>query len=479
MSVQLQRLLDQIEADMEATVGYQFAAVAARYYAQSRNTKRQVTTRHAPAELAALFEELNADGSAITAVLERVERDVVAGSNWLYHPRYMGHQVSAPLPAAAWADAIIGALNNSLAVQEMSPAITMIEHRLIKWLCDMAGFANGSGTLTSGGTEANFTALLAARAAAMPDAWESGVGGTLPVVLCGEHAHYAVTRAVAQLGLGLKRAVPVRSADYTMDVADLKARLEGLHHGGTPVMAVVATAGSTPTGSFDDLNAIADVCDQHNIWLHVDGAHGASALLSKTRKTSVAGIERARSIAWDPHKVMLMPLSVGVLLVRDAADLDVAFQQSAPYLFHSQKESRSWDQGSRSFQCSRRADALKLWVAVQRYGVAAFGLLYDHLADLTTYLHDVLERHPEFQVMHRPESNILCFRWLPPRGNADEFNVRLRTEYNTAGTGWITTTILEGTRVLRVTLMNPRTTRKDIDDMVMELRQIATRSTAP
>ena len=106
--------------------------------------------------------------------------------------------------------------------------------------------------------------------------------------------------------------------------ADLAAQLSRLKAERVPVMAVVATAGSTATGSFDDLEAIADICDEHGIWLHVDGAHGASALLSKTRRGSVAGIGRARSIAWDPHKMMLMPLSAGVLLMKDPADLDAA-----------------------------------------------------------------------------------------------------------------------------------------------------------
>ena len=472
MSEALQQLLDQIEADMSEAVGREFVAVAARYFANSRNPKREVSTRRPPSELAELFEDdLQPGGRPVPEILEQIERDVVAESNWLYHPRYMGHQVSAPLPAASWTDAIIGALNQSLAVQEMSPAITMVEHQLVRWLCKVAGFPNGTGTLTSGGTEANFTAMLAARAAAMPESWENGIGGALPVVLCGEHAHYAITRAVAQVGLGLKRAVLVRSSNYRMDIADLATKLKDFRERGIGVMAVVATAGSTPTGSFDDLHAIADLCDEYKAWLHVDGAHGASALLSRTRRDTVAGIERARSIAWDPHKVMLMPLSVGVLLMRDPADLDAAFQQKAPYLFHGRDE-RTWDQGARSFQCSRRADALKLWVALQRYGTDAFGLLYDHLSDLTTYLCDVLERHPDFEPMHRPESNILCFRYRA-RENADDVNLRLRTEYNTRGTGWITTTVLEGVRVLRVTLMNPRTTRTHLDELVAELTQTA------
>lgn len=472
MTRQLEGLLQRIEADMAAEVGERFVGVAARYFAASGRQERGVSPRLAPEEIWPLFEVAQvAGGAEMPEVLERLDRDVVQNSNWLYHPRYMGHQVSAPLPAAVWADVVVSAMNQSLAVQEMSPVLTVVERQLIRWLSQAAGFERGAGTFTSGGTEATFTALLAARAAALPGAWENGLQGELPVVLCGEHAHYAVTRAVAELGLGLKRAVLVRSANHRMDVEYLRTELNRLRQEAVPVMAVVATAGSTATGSFDDLNAIADACEEHGVWLHVDGAHGATALLSQEHKGRLAGIERARSLAWDPHKMMLLPLSAGVLLVRDAADLDRAFQQHAPYLFHERE--RSWDQGGRSFQCSRRADALKLWVAVQRYGAESFGLLYDHFADLARYLHGRLEVHPDFEPLHSPECNILCFRYVKgPTAALDEKNLTLRTEYNTRGTGWITTTVLAGVRALRVTLINPRIRHEHLDAMIAELSEI-------
>jgi L-2,4-diaminobutyrate decarboxylase len=475
MSVQLDQLLEQIEADMAAPAGLRFVEVAARYFAASRDPERPVSTRLSPDELhGRLKDSFCANSREIADILEAVQRDVVQESNWLYHPRYMGHQVSAPLPAAVWTDVIVSALNQSLAVQEMSPALTMVEDRIVEWFCGLAGFRQGAGTLTSGGTEATFTALLAARAAVLPNAWAEGLETGLPVVLCGEYSHYAVTRAAAELGLGLKRAIPVATANYRMDPHALRVRLTEMKSAGVPVMAVVATAGSTPTGSFDDLNAIADLCDEFGVWLHVDGAHGASALLSETHKKSVTGIERARSLAWDPHKMMLMPLSVGVLLMRDPADLDAAFQQKAPYLFHGEGTRRSWDQGGRSFQCSRRADALKLWVAVQRYGTAAFGLLYDHFAALTSYLHQILSDHPDFEPMHTPECNILCFRFVGGAAqDLDALNMKLRTDYNTRGTGWITTTVLDAKRVLRVTLINPRLRTEHLDAMVAELSELA------
>ena len=245
-----------------------------------------------------------------------------------------------------------------------------------------------------------------------------------------------------------------------------------------------ATAGSTATGSFDDLPAIGRLCDAHGVWLHVDGAHGASALLSSAHRGRLDGISRARSLAWDPHKMMLMPLSAGVLLVRDERDLDAAFAQRAPYLFHGAEGERSPDQGKRSFQCSRRLDALKVWVALQRYGADGLGTLYDHLCAAARSLHAALAAHPAFETPHEPESNILCFRYVGEpgldAGRLDEINLRLREAFNRSGEGWITTTLLGGRRVLRATVMNPRTTPADLERVVEGLgrqgREIAAES---
>ena len=391
---------------------------------------------------------------------------------------YMGHQVSAPLPAAIWTEPVISALNNSLAVREMSPTLTAIETRVMRWLTDVAGLgARAGGTLTTGGTEATFTALLAARAHALPDSWERGVAAGAAVVLHGEHSHYSVTRAVAQLGLGTRSAIAIPSRDFRMDTDALAKRVAELVREGTRIVAVVATAGSTATGSFDDLEAIGRICEPHDIWLHVDGAHGASALLSLAHRSRVRGIERASSIAWDPHKMMLLPLSAGVLLVRDERDLDAAFAQQAPYLFHGDAGERIADQGVRSFMCSRRGDVLKVWVALQRYGSDGIAALYDHLCAVTRALHDEIARREDFQSMHEPEANILCFRWIgsPRRDDAslDRLNRELRERYNRSGRGWITSTVLGGRRVLRVTIMNPRTNTEHVSRLMNGLTEEA------
>jgi L-2,4-diaminobutyrate decarboxylase len=467
-----------LENDAGDEVAGAFLGLAVDHFAATASDDARVSTALSPEEIAALFDEpLPREGRPVGEVLGRLRRDVLPNSNHLTNPRAMGHQVSAPIPVAAWTEPVVAALNQSLAVQEMSPVGTILEARVLRWMCDLAGLGpRAGGTFTSGGTEATFTALLAARAAAVPDAWRKGIGADPPVVVHGEHAHYAVARAVGAMGLGTEHAVSVPSRDWRMDVAALEATLERLAAEGRAVLAVVATAGSTATGAFDDLDAVGRICEARGLWLHVDGAHGASALLSERQRGRLRGLERARSIAWDPHKMMLMPLSAGMVLVRDERDLDAAFSQRAPYLFHPREGARAWDQGPRSFQCSRRMDVLKVWVALQRHGAGGIGALYDRLCETARALHAAIGCRDDFEALHEPESNILCFRWVGDRSlgaeRLDAVNLRLREEFNRSGAGWITTTLLGGKRVLRVTVMNPRTTSRHAEGVLDGLARL-------
>ena len=469
-----------LEGDASADAAAQVIALATRYFEATRRGEGPVSSGRSPNEIAARFDgPMPEQGTDLATIVARIERDILADANRLAHPMYMGHQVSFPLSTAVWTDAVISALNQSVAVEEMSPTLTSLEHRVIRWMCDAVGFPAGSGgTLTSGGTEATFTALLAARAAALPDSWMNGITEPRPVVLCGEHTHYAVTRAVAELGLGMRSAIVIPSTNYRMDVGALEREIGRLHERQIPIMAVVATAGHTATGSIDDLDAIGALCDGEAIWLHIDGAHGATAVMSDRHRHRVRGMERARSIAWDPHKMMLLPLPAGMLLVRSERELQAAFAQRAPYLFHGEDDAaRVRDQGVRSFQCSRRADVLKLWVVLQRLGRRGIAALHDHLCDLAVQVREELATHSEFELLHEPDSNILCFRYVGEKRADDEtldaINREIRERYNKSGAGWITATLLGGRRVLRVTMMNPRSTPAHIRALVDGLLSVA------
>src|SRR5688572_6069086 len=179
-------ILARIEADTEAAVGRAFVTLVTEYFARTRSRDGRVSTAHTPAGLAARFDEpMPADGKDIDEIIARIRSDIIPESNHLWHPRYLGHQLAGPLPAAVWTEMVTAALNQSIAVFEMSPVGTVLEHRVIAWMNALVGFPRAAGgTFTSGGSEATFTALLAARGAALPDAWTSGVGSDPPVLLC-------------------------------------------------------------------------------------------------------------------------------------------------------------------------------------------------------------------------------------------------------------------------------------------------------
>lgn len=488
-------LLESLRADATGEAAQTIVQLAVDYLARAGGGEGAVSRGTPPRDVAARFDEpLPSLGLPLDVVAQRLRDDVIAEANRLSHPMYAGHQVSPPLPVAAWTEAVIAALNNSQAVREMSPASTHVERQVIRWMCQLAGLGERSGgAFTSGGTEATLTALLAARGRLTPEAWATGVGAAPPVVLCGAHAHYAVSRAVGVMGLGVRNLLTVPSDGYRMDARQVAGMLQRQKDEGRAVLAVVATAGSTATGAFDDLETVADACAGHGTWFHVDAAHGGSALFSESHRARLRGIERADSLAWDPHKMMLVPLSAGMVLLRDASALDGAFAQQAPYLFHLREDEPSYDLGPRSLQCSRRADVLKVWAAILRYGASGIAGFYDHLCALTSAFHAMVMAHPRFEALHLPETNILCFRHLGAnprasgaaaamgRGDAaaddtaalDDLNRLTRERYNASGEGWITSTVLDGRRVLRVTIINPRTTEGHLQRLLDGIDRIA------
>lgn len=446
---------------------------------------RPVSTPRTAGELSARFTApLPREGRPADAVWDEVWDRVVGDAIHLAHPMYMGHQVAPPLPHAVLGDALAGLLNNSAAVWEMSPTGTFVEGEVIRWMSELLGFPETSdGTLVSGGSVANLTGLLAAREAAFPGSWRAGVAANeaaaRAAVFVSADSHYSMERAVGLMGMGSDSVVSVPVRGGTMDLDLLEAALERARAAGRVPFAIVGTSGSTPTGRFDDLAALADVAGREGIWFHVDGAHGASHLLSARLRPLLHGIDRADSVAWDPHKMMFMPLSAGAIFVRERSHLDAAFQQTAPYLFHARPDQeRSHDLGKRTLQCSRRIDALKLWISLQHYGLDFFAELQERTVDNARFLHGLLTEADDFEPLHEPQSNILCFRHIPAslRGadedRVNEFQRLVRGRWNSSGRGWITATALDRRRVLRVTLMNPATRHEHLEALVSGLREV-------
>jgi L-2,4-diaminobutyrate decarboxylase len=448
--------------------------------AVTRGAPLPVLPWSAPAENVARFpadfpEEPSGE---LTAFLTRV----LEGSNRLHHPRFVGHQVSAPLPLAALCDFVSSLLNNGMAVYEMGPVATAMEHNVLRWMAAQLGLpASAGGVLTSGGSAGNLTALLAARQAkAGFDAWNGGAHAGPPLtVLVPETAHYCLARATRIMGWGAGGVTPVPvDARYRLRPEALEEALAAARSAGRKPIAVVASAGSTATGAFDPLDAVADFAERHGLWFHVDGAHGASTALSHQYRHQVKGIERADSVVWDAHKLMLMPALVTAVLFRDASRSFDAFAQEASYLFHGEDTRPFSDVALRTLECTKEMMALKLYTCLKLLGTRLFADAVTESFDLARRFAARLQAAGDFEVPVPPDCNIVCFRHTPrgvPPAELDALQARLRQRLVTRGDFYLVQTALPGRGVhLRTTLINPLTTDADLDALMEALRHAAT-----
>jgi L-2,4-diaminobutyrate decarboxylase len=419
---------------------------------------------------------------ALVAVL----RDVVSASNRLHHPRYVGHQVTAPLPIAALADLTSSLLNNGMAVYEMGPASTAIERLLVRFFADRLGLPPGAdGIFTSGGSAGNLTALLAARQRTGGDVFRDGLSPHERLVLvASDQTHYCVKRAAQIMGLGASGVVVVPTdAHFRMDPAALEQTLTSLAgrvEGGrrTRVMAVVASAGSTSTGALDPLDAIADVCERHGVWLHVDGAHGAALALSDRHRDALRGIARADSVVWDAHKMMLMPALSTMVLFRDGRASYAAFAQEASYLFGGSDPEVEWQNGAvRTLECTKTMMALKLYVALRAFGRRFFAAYVERMHALAATFAEMIEASDDFDLATWPDFNIVCFRHVPSAARSDAavdtLQDRIRDAVVKSGDAYLVRTELRGRVHLRVTLINPLTEPGDLEALLAAIRSAA------
>ncbi|MEQ1603073.1 MAG: pyridoxal-dependent decarboxylase [Methylophilaceae bacterium] len=402
---------------------------------------------------------------------------VLAANLHIHHPRNMGHQVAPPLPLAALCDLVAALSNQAMAVYETGPSATLIEKQVVQWMGALVGWSDATGFLTSGGAQANLTALLAARqSVAGWNVWQHGVSAGKPLCLfASEHAHYSVSRAAGIMGLGSDAVIKVAAdSKGCMDVNALQTAWRQCQIQGQLPIAVVATAGCTPTGSIDPLLAIGHFCREKNLWFHVDGAHGASALLSPVLGQQLHGIALADSVVWDGHKLLYMPAAVSAVLFRVQKNSYAAFAQEASYLFQGNEDAdEAYNMSYRTLECTKRMMGLKLWAAFSLYGVENMAALVEQVFSVASLLAQKLEAAPDFELLMQPQTNIVCFRHLPTaRLSAEALNThqaRLRMKLVEDGAFHLTQVTLQGQYWLRTTIMNPLTCESDLDALLLAL----------
>ena len=427
-----------------------------------------------PDELTEMFSFNSAGGSnePLNAYFNRI----IKNSIHLHHPHYMGHQVTSPLPVAVLAQFCTNLLNNASAIYEMGPVNMAMERNVISLFGELIGYKQGfDGIFTHGGTAGNLTAMLAARQVKTDyNIWEDGVrSDERPGFMGSEQSHYSIARNVKIMGLGEKSVVKVPSdSSFRLNTQLLEEYKRKAEDSGIKIICVAASSCSTATGSYDNLDRIADFCEKYNLWMHVDGAHGLGVLFSKRFKKLVDGIERADSILIDFHKMFLVPALNSLVMFKNGERSYETFAQKASYLFKKSENNVWFNSAVRTLECTKSALGIIAFTALKYYRESYYESYIDGRYDLTKEFASLVRKHSDLEIAIDPEANIICFRYF--RKNSDNellnnINTSIREKIVKEGSFYIVQAELEGTLYLRLTILNPVATISDLKKLIKRI----------
>ena len=450
-----------------------------------RTVRERPPWRHAPTEVKTHFERpLPLDPQAPEEIYQEFLEYVLPYPIGNLHPCFWGWVFGTGTVLGALADLLAASMNTNGGDMSYHSAI-YVEYQVLDWCKKMLGYpASASGLLTSGCSAANLIGLTVARnARAGYDLRHQGlpVAPRQMTLYASQEIHSSVQKAVELLGLGSQalRHLPV-DEQFRINVQALEAAIARDRADGYLPFCVVGAAGTTNTGAFDDLEALADLCQREDLWLHVDGAFGAWAALASSVKHLVAGMERADSLAFDLHKWMYMPYEIGGVLVRHEREHREAFALTPAYLAHGEGERGLCGHDlpyltDYDFQLSRQFRALKAWMSLKEHGVDKYARLIQQNIDQARYLGQLVETAPELELVTPVTLNVVCFRYVRPTLDdavLDALNRRILDKLQEDGIAVPSGTTIFGKYVLHVANTNHRTRREDFDVLVHEVIRI-------
>jgi glutamate/tyrosine decarboxylase-like PLP-dependent enzyme len=441
----------------------------------------------------ALTPDVPDDPMADDEVFDYLRRMVFDWSMYPGHPRFMAYVSGAGTVPGAAAELLAAGLNMNLGGYQLSPSATEIEVHLMRWFAQQFGMTGerAGGLLVSGGALATFVGLKAARDQRLGlQVRQRGIAAAGPCAMYATREVHVVThRAADMLGLGSDAVREVElDGDLRMRPDDLANAIAADEAGGVTPIAVIASAGTVSTGAIDPLEEIAEVCRSRDVWLHVDGAYGGPAVFAGDLRPLLAGIERADSIAFDPHKWLYIPHSAGCVLVQDMDLLVQSFSAEASYTY-SDEERSPQSTGLRMFgpQFSRGFQALKVWISLLAHGRRAYSARISHDAALARYLGERARERADFELLAPVGLSICCFRYvpadLPGQGAADRdaylnrLNQRIMTEMQLDGRVFLSNVVIEPSGIfgLRVCIVNFRTEAEDMDAVLDVASEVGAR----
>ncbi len=462
-------------------VGYRVVDLIAEHLS---NLPQEPVFRPFPQELASQYLSSTPPESGHPAndILDRFAREIEPYPFGNGHPRFYGWVNSPPAVMGIFADALASAMNPSCAGG--NHAAIYVEREVINWFKQILGFPSGSmGLLVSGTSMAALTALAVARHVQCGyDVRTKGLQGNTPRQIfyrTGE-GHGCHQKAIEMLGIGEENFRTVGHDTSLRMLPDaLDAAIRGdLERGFTPI-AVIASAGTVNTGAIDPIDEIADICIRHNVWLHVDGAYGAPAILTRQYSPQLAAISRANSVALDPHKWLCVPVEAGFVLVREGANLRATFSLVPPYL---QTDGNTEGVGGLpwfseyGFQQTRGFRALKVWMALQYHGLSGYRMSIEHDIALAQRLASSLKRDGRFEVFEPQSLSIVCFRYVPdgldqhPK-QLNDLNKAILEKVQLGGEAFLSSTVIHDKFWLRACVVNPRAREEDIDLLLQAVKK--------
>jgi aromatic-L-amino-acid/L-tryptophan decarboxylase len=374
-------------------------------------------------------------------------------------PGYLAYIPGGGLYTAALAEFMAQGVNRFINLWQPTPALVQVEQNVVRWLCDLFEYPEGArGLLTSGGSMANFSAIVTARHTKLGENFWHGT------YYVSEQAHASVTKAANLAGFSKRnlRIVPT-DAELRMDADALRDMVHADRIAGLHPFLVVPSAGTTNTGAIDPLNDIADVAAGADMWMHVDGAYGGFFQLTERGRERFAGITRADSVTLDPHKGMFLPYGIGSLVVRDGAALRDAHYEGAAYLQDLAPEGELPNFTEYSPELSRPNRGLRIWMPLKLHGVSAFREALDEKLDLTDHLFAAFQQIPQIEVPWSPQLTVVPFRL---RGADEATNRRLLDAINASKRVFLSSTMVHGEYILRVCIVSHRTHRDRIDECI-------------
>jgi glutamate/tyrosine decarboxylase-like PLP-dependent enzyme len=426
------------------------------------------------ADMEALLRELPPeDGQAFADVLGQFAERIAPFACRVNHPRFLAFVPSAPTFLSAIGDFLCGGMNFFGSVWLEAAGPSQVELVVLDWFRTFLGMpAQTSGVLTSGGSEANLTALVVARERL------DEVQRSRALVYVTEQRHWSIDRATKIIGLRNEQIRPVAAdALFRLSPQALRHAIQADRAAGHVPWVVVANAGATNTGAVDPLRELACLCAAENLWLHVDGAYGWTAALTPAGQAELAGIECADSVTLDPHKWLAQTFEAGCLLVRDGPLLARTFAMRPEYMQDVEPAHDEINFADHSLALTRRFRALKIWLSLKVLGVGWFRDLAGHGYRLAEYGQRLLEHDGTFEILSPRQLSIVCFRYVPPemRGQDEalnRLNLQLIEAIRATGRAFLSSTRLGGRVAIRFCFVNWRTTADDVDEVVALLRTL-------